>query len=168
MMFETVLDYIARTNLFNFMIFAGVIIYLIIKLNVKESLQKGAESVAEKIDNSKAAKKESESNLSDVENKVLHLKDEIDKIIMQSENNAKLVGDKIIIDANNTAENIKNNSLKLIENKTAVLKNDIMRRASLASVEVAKDQIINELSINSDLHNKLIDESIEAIKGVEL
>ena len=167
-MFETVLDFIARTNLFNFIIFASIIAYIFIKLNVAEGLDKASEKISEKIDDSKTAKTESEEHLKTIEEKVASLKDEIDLIIMQSENNAKLVGDKIIEDANKTAENIHNNSLKVIDNKTAVIKNDIMRKASLASVEVAKEHIIKVLSENTDLHNKLIEESIEAINKVEL
>ena len=53
----------------------------------------------------------------------------------------------------------------MADNRAELLKNDIMRRASLAAVEIAKNHIINELMSNHDLHNKLIDESIEAING---
>ena len=55
-----------------------------------------------------------------------------------------------------------------MENKRTVLRNDLIRRASSASIEVAKNHIINELNNNYDLHQRLIDESIEAIEGVEL
>lgn len=165
-MFETFLDYIARTNLFNFIIFAGIIAYLFIKLDVIGGLKKGADSVEEKIEDSKTAKTESEIKLQTIEDKVSHLSEEIDEIIKQSESNAELVGGQILADANKTAENIHNNTLKLVENNTALLKNDIIRCASLASIEVAKAQIISELENNSDLHNKLIDESIEAINEV--
>ena len=167
-MFETVLDYIARTNLFNFIIFTSIIIYLVVKLNVKDSLEKGAETVSAKIEDSKTAKEESETKLQTIEDKVIHLEEEIEEIIKQSEANAELVGGQIIADANKSAENIKTNALKLIENKTGVLKNDIIKRASLASVEVAREHIINELNNNEELHNRLIDESVEAINGVEL
>ena len=112
--------------------------------------------------------KKSEEKLRTIEEKVCHLEEEIDEIIKQSAANAELVGSKIITDATKSAENIKTNAVKLVENKTGVLKNDIMRRASLASVEVAKEHIINELNNNYDLHNKLIDESIESIQNVEL
>ena len=166
-MLETVLDYIARTNLFNFIIFAGIIAYLIIKLDLKGNLEKGAESVAEKIDNSKTAKEESETKLHSVEDKVSNLEEEVNGIIEQSKANAELVGGQIISDAEKSAENIKTNTLKLIDNKTGVIKNEIMRRASLASVEVAREHIISELNNNAELHNKLIDESVEAMNGVE-
>ena len=167
-MFEAIIDYIARTNLFNFVIFAGIIIYLCIKLDVVSVLNKGADSVAENINKSETAREESEIKLKTIEEKVANIEEEIDGIIKQSESNAELVGGQIISDADKSAENIKTNALKLIENKTGALKNDIMRRASLASVEVAKGQIIKELENNEDLHNKLINESIEAINGVDL
>ena len=167
-MFETVIDYIARTNLFNFIIFASIIAYLFIKLDVIGGLNKGTEGVAEKIDDSETAKDESEVKLKTIEDKIANLEEEVDNIIKQSETNAEKVGEQIITDANKSADNIQTNTLKLIENKTGIVKNDIMRRASLASVEVAKGHIINELNNNSDLHNKLIDESIESINGVEL
>jgi len=166
-MLATVLDYIARTNLFNFIIFAGIIAYLFVKLDVIGGLKKGSEFVAEKIDDSKTAKTESENNLKTIEEKVANLEEEVNEIIKQSESNAELVGAQILNDAEKSAETIQTNTLKLIENKTAVLKNDIVRRASLASVEVAKRHIIDELQRNGDLHNKLIDESIESIKELD-
>ena len=167
-MFEAVIDYIARTNLFNFIIFAGIIIYLFIKLDVIGRLNSGAKEVVDKIDKSETAKDESEIKLKSIEESVANLEKEVEGIIKQSEANAEVVGGQILAGADKSAENIKANALKLIENKTGVLKNDIMRRASLASVEIAKGQIIKELENNDVLHNRLIDESIEAINGVDL
>ena len=167
-MFETVIDYIARTNLFNFIIFAGIIAFLFIKLDVSGVLRKGAENTAEEITNSETAKSESEESLHSVEEKVANLADEVGKIIKQSEDNANNIGEQIINDANKSAVRIQENTAKIIENKTVLLRNDIMKRASLASVEVAKNHIIKELDNNYDLHNRLIDESIEAINGVDV
>jgi F0F1-type ATP synthase membrane subunit b/b' len=167
-MFETVIDYIARTNLFNFIIFAGIIAFLFIKLDVSGVLRKGAENTAEEITNSETAKSESEESLHSVEEKVANLADEVGKIIKQSEDNANNIGEQIITDANKSAVRIQENTAKIIENKTVLLRNDIMKRASLASVEVAKNHIIKELDNNYDLHNRLIDESIEAINGVDV
>ena len=167
-MFEQVIDYISRTNLFNFIIFAGIIIYLFIKLDVIGGLEKAKDDVAHSIEASEATKETSEENLHTVEDRVAGLAEEIDKIIEQSECNAKLVGEKIICDANKSAESINENAEKLIENKTALMRNDILKRASDASVEVAKNHIINELNNNYELHEKLINESIEAINGVDL
>ena len=104
---------------------------------------------------------------SDMDEEKEEKQEELEEIIKNSANNANMVGSKILEDANASADNIGKNSLKLVENKEELMKNDIVRRVSKASVEIAKNQIIQELNNNKDLHKKLIEESIEAIDGVE-
>lgn len=167
-MFESFLDYISRTNLFNFIIFAAIIAAVCIKLDIIGMLNASKNAVAEEIDDSNATKTESEEYLNSIKDSVSHLGEEIDEIIENSKHNAELVGEKIISDAEVATENIKTNTEKLVENKTALIKNDILKRASIASVELAKNQIINELNNNNELHDRLIDESVDAISGVDL
>lgn len=164
-MLGSVLDYISRTNLFNFVIFLSILIFLFKKIDVVGMLENMKNAVIENIEASKTSKSESETHLKEIEEKVSHIEEEIDGIIKKSEQNAKLVGEKIIEDANHTVESIKDNSKKLVENKSALLKNDILKRASEASIEVARNHIVNELNNNYDLHQKLIDESLEALNS---
>ena len=162
-MLGSVLDYISKTNLFNFIIFLSILIFLFKKIDVVGMLENMKNAVIENIEASKTSKSESETHLKEIQEKVSHIEEEIDGIIKKSEQNAKLVGEKIIEDANHTVESIKDNSKKLVENKSALLKNDILKRASEASIEVARNHIVNELNNNYDLHQKLIDESLEAL-----
>ena len=164
-MLGSVLDYISKTNLFNFIIFLSILIFLFKKIDVVGMLDNMKNVVIENIESSKTSKSDSETHLKEIEEKVSHIEEEIDGIIKKSEQNAKLVGEKIIQDANHTVESIKDNSKKLVENKSALLKNDILRRASEASIEVARNHIVNELNNNYDLHQKLIDESLEALNS---
>lgn len=164
-MLGSVLDYISKTNLFNFIIFLSILIFLFKKIDVVGMLENMKNAVIENIEASKTSKSESETHLKEIQEKVSHIEEEIDGIIKKSEQNAKLVGGKIIEDANHTVESIKDNSKKLVENKSALLKNDILRRASEASIEVARNHIVNELNNNYDLHQKLIDESLEALNS---
>lgn len=164
---NTILDFILRTNLFNFVIFITIIAYVYKKLDVNAMLKKSAEDVSERINNTEQAKTESEKTLSEIELTISHLEEEIDGIIKKSEENARLVGEKIIDEANMSAQSIRDNSVKTLENKTALLRNDILQRASKASVEIAGNHIKEELINNPDLHNRLIDESIEAIEGLD-
>ena len=166
--FSALFDYISRTNLFNFIIFASVIFFIAKKVDVNNILENMKHDIVEKIENSKDAKEKSEEYLKDMEEVISSVGKEIDSIINKSENNAKLIGEKILGEAEVIVENIKENSQKLVDNKTALLKNDILKRASDASIEVAKNHIINELNNNYDLHNKLIDESVEAIGEVKI
>ena len=167
MEFNSIIDYIARTNLFNFVIFAGIIIFIVKKLKVKVLLENAKKAVYTTIHESEDAKTESETKLSGIEESMKHIGDEIDLILQETEKNSKLVGEKILEDAQKNTLTVKENTVRTIENTKILLKNDLIRRASLASVEVAKAHIIEELSKNKELHDKLIDESLEALKGVE-
>ena len=160
-------EYIGRTNLFNFIIFLSVFILIWKMAKLGDMLERAKQSVIDHIEKSKSKKADSEEHLKQIEETVSHLGEEIEGLIKKSEDNAKLVGEKILQDAGNMAEGIRDNARKVVENKSALLKNDILRRASQASIDVARNHIINELRDNDGLHQKLIDESIEAINGIE-
>lgn len=162
------LDYIARTNLFNFIIFASIIIFLVKKLNVNAKMEDARKAVNGTIVDSKEVLAKSEEKLSGIEESMKHLEDDIDAILSESDERAKAIGNKILEDANKAVLAVKENTAKSLENSRMILKNDLIRRASLASVEVAKARIVSELAKNADLHDRLIAESIDAIEGVDL
>ena len=147
--FNLFIDYIARTNLFNFIIFLSIIIFLVKKVNVSAKLTEAQEKVVKTIEDSETVKDDSETRLSSIEKSMANLDSEIELIIAKSEENAKLVGEKVLADAEKTSLVIKDNAQKSIENSRVILKNDLIKRASLASVEVAKNQILGELEKNS-------------------
>lgn len=166
--FSEILNYIARTNLFNFVIFLSVIVFLVKKINVSAKLEEVQESVKDEIISSETAKAQSEEQLSSIEDSIAHIEQDINEIIEKSEENARLVGDKILQDAQKAVLVIQENTQKNIENGKILLKNELLKRASLASIEIAKTHLINELSWNQGLHDKLINESIDSIEGVDL
>lgn len=146
----------------------SIIIYLAHKMDVKGKLEQSKVDVATVIEASKTVKAESETRLASIEKSMANIETEIEEILVKSEENAKLVGEKIVSDAEKNVLVIRDNASKAIENSRLILKNDLIKRATLASVEVAKSQILAELNANQDLHNKLIEESINAIEGVQL
>lgn len=158
-------EYIGRTNLFNFIIFLSVFIIIFKCAKLGNKIEEARQNIASNIKESDDAKEESADYLQEIQNDIANLEQEISDIIEQSDNNAKNVGEKILDDAEKQVELIKENAQKSIENRTLMLKNDITTRAALASIEVAKNHIINELNNNQGLHDKLIDESIETIEG---
>ncbi len=162
------IDYIARTNLFNFVIFLSIIIFILKKINISSKLEKQQILVKDSIIESESAKVRSEERLRDIEDSMAHIEEEIDAILEKSEDNAKILGEKILLDAQNSTITIQENANKALDNSRMILKNELLKRASLASVEVAKNHIINELTLNQELHDKLIDESIEAIERAGL
>lgn len=161
------LSFTAKAVLSNFIVFA-LIIGIVLKqvVHPKAMLEQEQTVIENQIKDSETTKMESEVRLATIEDSLANVEKEIDSIISASAENAKLVGGKIVKDGEKTALIIKENTEKAIENSRTILKNDLLKRASLASVEIAKTHIINELSWNQGLHDKLIDESIEALNGV--
>lgn len=166
--FNEIINYIGRTNLFNFAIFLSIIIFLIKKIDISTKLKESQTAVNNSIYESESAKYDSEEKLKELDEIITNIDSELEEIVTKSVSNAKIVGEKLIEDANKTALTIRDNTNKAIENSKMILKNELLKRASLASVEVAKNHIINELSWNQGLHDKLIDESLETIGGLEL
>ena len=161
-------EYIGQTNLFNFAIFVLIFAILFKNAKVGQKLEDAKLNIVNEIEESDNAKNESEISLKNIQENISHIEEEISVILKQSKNNANIVGEKILEDANRQVEVINENSQKNIENKVALTKNDILKRASLASIDVAKKHIINELNNNQGLHDKFIDESIETLGGIEL
>lgn len=167
--FHNFLSSTARAVFSNFIVFALIIGYVMRQIvHPKSMLEIAQTSIENEIKDSEIAKDESETRLDAIQKSARGVKKEINAILKKSEENAQLVGAKILQDAEKTAVLVKDNADKVVENNQILLKNELIKRASLASVEVAKLHIINELNNNSDLHNKLIDESIEAIEEVGL
>ena len=108
------------------------------------------------------------NKLDEMEKALSNITKDVDEILNTSNKNAELVGEKILEDAKKTALIIQDNTEKAIENSINILRNDLITRATEASLEVAKSRIINELNNNKDLHNRLIDESVNSLEGVDL
>jgi len=160
------ITYIAKTNLFNFVIFLGIIIFICLKINVKQKLEDAKQNVVDTVEHSTAEKETSEQKLSEVQESLSNIGVEIDEILEKSLGNAKLVGEKIIEEAHNSVAVIQDNTQKAITNSQNILRNELIKRAATASIEVAKAHIIKELETNTDLHEKFINESIEQVEGV--
>ena len=165
---SSIWEYIGRTNLFNFIIFVVVFALIFRAAKLGQKLDGAVQEIADEIKESDDVKSEAVKNLKNIEADIANLESDIDKIMRQAEVNAETVGEKILSDSESQIKSINDNAQKSLENKTILLKNDIIKRASIASIEVAKNHIINELNNNWGLHDKLIDDSIETIEGVEL
>lgn len=163
------LSFSLRAVLSNFIVFALIIFFEMKQVVHPQAMLEQEQTVIEnQIKASETAKEESENRLTSLEESMSNIDKEIDDIILKSEQNVKLVGAKVLEDAEKTSSIIKDNVQKAIENSRVTLKNDLIKRVSLASVEVAKNQILGELERNTELHDKLIEESINALEGTEL
>ncbi|MBQ9150323.1 hypothetical protein IJX73_05270 [bacterium] len=163
-LFKGVLSYTARAVLANFIVFA-TIIFIISKFAIKpnELLEKAQKDIEQSIKKSEQVKLDSQEQLSSTQERMKNIEVEVEEIIKNSKETAQNAGAKILDDANKIAISTKEDIKKTIQNNQYLTKNDIVRRTSSALIEIAKTNIINELNKNPQLHDKLIDESIQTI-----
>ena len=162
-----ILNYIGRTNLFNFFIFAGVIIFVLIKLDVLGKFDSAICDIKNRINSSENDKTKSINLLEDIEKNLADINFELDKIAKSSKQNADIVANNILSEADKVLDNLKDNAEKVKLNSLNILKNEIKLKAALVSVNVAKNYIVDELNNNLDLHYKLIDESLNSFIKVD-
>ena len=162
--FAKVLSFTARAVLANFIVFASII-FIIANKVVKPSklLEEEQQNIKEKIEKSEKTKTQSQQDLEATQERIKKIDEEIEAIVKKFENNANQVGKRILQDAKKATVGIEDDTQKTIKNNQIILKNDIIKKTSSALIEIAKNQIIEELNKNPDLHNKLIEESIKTI-----
>ena len=78
------IDYIGRTNLFNFIIFASIIVFLIKKIDIVSLLEKNQNSIKDDILNSESAKLNSEEKFNEAKDALDNIQSEIDLIFNSS------------------------------------------------------------------------------------
>ena len=88
------------------------------------------------------------------------------KIFKAAEENAKVMGEKLIAEANSQKDVIKENSKKAIDANIKSVKNDILKETAEEAMKLAEEHIKSELERDPNLHQKYIYESIDAIDGI--
>lgn len=162
--FKNILPFTSRAVLANFIVFSAIIVIVVKKfIKPNEALEVAQNEIKNKIENSQNTKEESQKRLASTKESLENIGALIESIFKQSNSNAQKIGEKIVQDAHKTASSIQNDTDKTIKNNQNSLKTDLIKRTSKALIEIAKAQIVNELEKNPQLHNKLIEESIETI-----
>ena len=113
--FKDILPYISRSVLSNFVVFA-IVIFCAAKYAVHpvKALEDAQQAVTDSIMESESVKVKSEERLSSIEESINHIEEDIDAILDKSEENARLVGEKVVQDGKKTALVIQENTGKAV------------------------------------------------------
>lgn len=159
---------IIHSNTFNFVIFVLILAYLCKKIDVSAIIEKLQEKIKQMIEDSNKAKEEAQNNLSQAEDKVKHVNEEVNTILQDANSTADKLSEKISQDAEKQVESIKNNAVKIIEAEEKVLYTALMKKTAAASLQTAEKHIKTTLANNEALHDKYINESIDKLDGLNL
>lgn len=157
-----------NTNTINFLIVSAIVIFLLVKLNVKQNLIDISEEIKSYVDTSVREKEQTEKDLSIINDKIERLPALVERIKKSSENNVANIAKKIEIETENKKKDIENNANRIFELETKKFKSKLVSLLSEKSIEVVQKNAIEQLNNNMELHNKYIDNAIEEINRINL
>lgn len=138
------------------------------KFNIMESIEASRQKIVENIKASEEEKRRCEEEYKKETETASHIDEEIYSALDLAEKSAQALGKKMLEDANKITRSIITSTQKRIDAQTNLLQADLLKRTALASVEVAKERIQQELEQKPELHDKFIYESVEALNEVKL
>lgn len=159
---------IVQSNTFNFAILVIIIAVVFAKIDLPGIIEKIKNDVARAIENAKQEKENAEKDLKTAQKTAANTDNEVAEQLKTAENNAQNLSQGIMKNTELQIENIKSNILKVINAEEKSLSAKLTQNTVNNSIELAKQNIINKLNENPDLHNKFIDDSINEIDRVQL
>lgn len=159
-------NWLMSTNVLNFVVMVALLYYISVKFDFAGKLEEARQKVVDSIRESEAEKKRSEEEFEKKAEAASHIDEEIYNTLNVAEKSANALGKKMLEDAKIITRGIITSTQKRIDAKMSLLQAELMKKTALAAVEIAKRDIQNELAEHSELHDKFIYESLNALDEV--
>ena len=156
---------LAESNTINFIIMLGILAVIVIKMNLKASMDISISNVADIIKKSDEAKSESVTKLEKSKAEIEKLPTDIENLKKEAKVKADVFKKQIENSSSEEISNIKNRVMSIEEKK---ISNDLQKKTIEESILMAEKNIKRMLSENSDLHRQFIQESLDELDKVNL
>ena len=163
-----IIQTLIQSNSLNFIVVLLVVIFILKKMNIQQKFEDIKNQITNYVNESEKEKELSEKGLQEIKNKVEKLPAEIDLIersVQRSINNFEKKSEKEIQEK---CKDIDNTAKRLLNLETKKFKSKLTGILSETSVNLAKDNAINQLKNNRELHDKYIYEAINELDGINL
>ena len=162
------INILIQSNTLNFIIVTALIVFLLFKLNISAKLQNIADEIKNYVNSAENEKSQAQKKLDIINAKVQKLPDAINRIKRISENNIKNYELKIKDDIEEEKNDISKNADRIFNLETKKFKNNITVLLSEQSVEIARENAINQLKKDESLHNFYINKAIDELDRINL
>ena len=160
-LFEKILE----TNLINFLIVVSTLVWIFKKAHLGDLIQRMADEVKETVEQSSINAQSAINDYKETRKATRDTEQLQEKIIKQAQINAESIKGKIEEKTAQRQADIKSNLKRAFENQELNFKNLTIDDVYLASVELAKEEVLKRLDKN--VHKRLINTSIDELAKVE-
>ena len=109
-----------------------------------------------------------EKDLDEIKEKIKHLPEEIADIKQSAENNIRGIEKRINEEIEEKKKDIENNAKRILGLETKKFKSRLSAVLSQASIDLAKNNALEQLNNNRELHDKYINDAIDEIDRIGL
>ncbi len=162
------IDIILKSNTLNFLIVVLVLSFIFYKLNLKQKLENLQKDIKEYVDNSTDEKELAQKELLKSQADIEKLPADINKIKKDTDNSLKNLENKVYNETEEQKQDIANNAQRLLNLETKKFYSKLINILSEKSVDLAKENAIEQLNQNKDLHKIYIDEAINELDKINL
>lgn len=159
---------IVESNTFNFIIFLFLFALIFKKINLKAIIESIHQKIVKLLEETEKNHEEAYQNLISAEQAIENLGEELNTIITEAEKSAKVISEKILIEAKKQLEDIESNAEKIIDAEEKMIVSKLTKNTSHASVELAKLHTKKVLEETPTLHEKYINESIDELDRLNI
>ena len=156
---------ILETNLINFLIVISTLVWIFKKAHLGSLIQKMADDIKSNVEESNHRAESALKEYEETKEATKGVEELQKKIIKQAEINAQCIKEKIEQKTTLKQEDIRTNLRKAFERQEEKYKNLTVDEVYIASIELAKEEILKRLDKN--VHKKLINSSIDELNNLE-
>jgi len=150
-------------NVVSFAVMVGIITWGCKKLKVGELLKKGSLKIKDIVDKSEDAKAHSYGVLKNAQTEMERLPGEIENLHSEAKNTGEILAKQIKEEADKKTKIIEDNMRKNIDFEVKTTTDSLSKDISIASLRVAQDNLKQLLEKDATLHERIINECIEAL-----
>lgn len=159
---------IIETNTFNFVILAIIIAIVWVKLDINKVFQTLKENISNAIENAKTSKLDADRELKKAKKLFKNIQNEITEQEQQAQKTANAMVNSITKNLEEQLNSIEKNINLAIQNEEKEYSLNLTHETTDKAIKIAEQKIINMLNDNPQLHEKLIQESINELSKVKL
>lgn len=160
--------YILHSNIINFLLMLWILYAIVKKFNLGKNFDSSVEKVKTGIEKSDREKDAAAKLLNEAKELIDRLPEDIKTLEQNNLDKVEVFKNQIEDNTHKTIFNFGQNIDRVIEIEEKKISNLMKEKTSYASIELAKQHIINTLKTNPELHNNFIQNSLDELEGVKL
>lgn len=155
------------SNTFNFLILVAIFVIVLKKINAKQAFISMRDEIKNRVEKSENEKSLAHTELRKTEDELKELPKELEKIISDAKISAENISKDIDAKGKEELRKIEKQERKAIRFEEKKFNEKLASLTSTVAVDLAKNNAVEQLCKNPELHGKYIDEAIMGLDKVD-